>query len=77
MISIAKVRFIRALSLVGSLCWATSVATAQSLFMGLGDLEGGVTFSQARAVSADGSVVVGVSNSGDDFPPTSHEEAFR
>ena len=34
-------------------------AGATSMFMGLGDLPGGSTFSQAFAVSADGSVVVG------------------
>ncbi len=48
----------------------TSPAFAEATFMGLGDLPGGEFFSQARAVSADGSVVVGVSDSG-------RGEAFR
>ena len=45
-------------------------AEAQS-FQGLGDLAGGSFFSRANGVSADGSVVVGQSNS------TSGVEAFR
>ena len=49
---------------------ATS-AHADAVFMGLGDLEGGNFFSQANAVSADGSVVVGTGVS------ASFEEAFR
>jgi len=52
---------------------ASSVG-AQATFTGLGDLPGGGFASQARAVSADGSVVVGVSDSGD---ATVGDEAFR
>ncbi len=40
-------------------------------FLALGDLPGGVSFSQARAISADGSTVVGSSNS------ATGNEAFR
>ncbi len=46
-------------------------AFAQASFEGLGDLPGGSVNSQARAVSADGLVVVGWSSSG------SGQEAFR
>ena len=44
---------------------------APASFQGLGDLPGGGIFSQGRAVSAYGSVVVGGSTSG------SGDEAFR
>ncbi len=46
-------------------------ASASPMFMGLGDLPGGSFSSAALGVSADGSVVVGQSNSGIDV------EAFR
>ena len=39
---------------------AASMAQGNPAFRSLGDLSGGVFFSQALAVSADGSVVVGV-----------------
>jgi probable HAF family extracellular repeat protein len=51
----------------------TSPAFAGAMFMGLGDLPGGEFSSIARAVSADGSVVVGRSDSGGEFG----DEAFR
>jgi len=41
-------------------------------FIGLGDLPGGITYSQATGISADGSVVVGYSYSASDW-----SEAFR
>ena len=47
-------------------------AQGQMTFTPLGDLPGGTFFSEATAVSADGSVVVGVSNSAQ-----GREEAFR
>src|SRR4029079_10603321 len=47
-------------------------AQAQMTFTPLGDLPGGTFFSEATAVSADGLVVVGVSNSA-----SGREEAFR
>lgn len=50
---------------------STPVASAQSAFEGLGDLPGGVFESRAQGVSADGSVVVGISIS------ASGVEAFR
>jgi hypothetical protein len=37
----------------------TSPASAEAMFMGLGDLPGDIFSSEARAVSLDGSVVVG------------------
>ncbi|MFH1419619.1 MAG: PEP-CTERM sorting domain-containing protein [Planctomycetota bacterium] len=43
-------------------------------FTGLGDLPGGVFYSYAYGVSADGTVVVGMSNSDASFPG---QEAFR
>ena len=45
--------------------------TEASGLVGLGDLPGGVFFSEAYATSADGSVVVGYSSSAEGF------EAFR
>jgi probable HAF family extracellular repeat protein len=48
------------------------VVHAQMTFTPLGDLPGGTFFSEATAVSSDGSVVVGVSNSA-----SGKEEAFR
>ncbi len=42
---------------------AVSAASAEAMFMGLGDLPGGIFFSFASAVSADGSVAVGWSRS--------------
>jgi probable HAF family extracellular repeat protein len=45
---------------------------AQTTFTGLGDLPGGGTYSEAHAVSADGSVIVGYSSS-----PSGFAEAFR
>jgi probable HAF family extracellular repeat protein len=53
---------------------ALSPASAEAIFSGLGDLPGGVFFSAARGVSADGSIVVGVSDSG---RSQSGDEAFR
>ncbi len=49
----------------------TPAAASEAFFMGLGDLPGGSFFSQAYAVSPDGSVVVGGSMS------AAGEEAFR
>ncbi len=51
-----------------------SPASAEAMFMGLGDLPGGEFSSAARAVSADGSVVVGF---GDDGDAKDGEKAFR
>ncbi len=51
----------------------TAHASADAMFMGLGDLPGGGFFSIPRAVSADGAVVVGVSGSSD----SDGNEAFR
>jgi probable HAF family extracellular repeat protein len=58
---------------VAVLAWANGDSThAQSaFFMGLGDLPGGTASSQPWDISADGSVVVGVSNS------VGGNEAFR
>ena len=50
--------------------WGTPVR-AEPFFRGLGDLPGGVFQSKARAISDDGSVVVGWSDS------ASGTEAFR
>jgi probable HAF family extracellular repeat protein len=47
-----------------------SPASAEAMFMGLGDLPGGGFYSETRGISADGSVVVGQSNS------ASGKEAF-
>ncbi len=52
----------------------TSPASAEAMFMGLGDLPGGEFSSAARAVSADGSIVVGFSDDGDAMDG---EKAFR
>jgi probable HAF family extracellular repeat protein len=49
----------------------TSPASAEAMFMGLGDLPGGFVTSEALAVSADGLVIVGRSRS------ASGIEAFR
>jgi len=54
--------------LLGGFC---SVVSAAPSFQGVGDLPGGTFYSQAYGVSADGRVVVGVSNS------ASGSEAFR
>ena len=56
-----------------SVLWSgfCSVVSAAPSFQGLGDLPGGTFYSQAYGVSADGRVVVGVSNS------ASGSEAFR
>lgn len=48
--------------------------TSDGGMVGLGDLPGGSFFSRAFAASADGSVVVGVSDSG---PLAEDDEAFR
>ncbi|MCH7603269.1 MAG: hypothetical protein IIB54_10920, partial [Planctomycetes bacterium] len=61
-----------ALTLVAMMLIATpSFAGTVPSFQGLGDLPGGSISSGAWGVSADGSVVVGVSSS------TSGQEAFR
>ena len=52
-----------------------SPASAEAMFMGLGDLPGGRVASFANAVSADGSVVVGHSSSA--LALGSAYEAFR
>ncbi len=52
-------------------CLVACAPVQSASFEGLGDLSGGVYTSDARAVSADGSVVVGISQS------TSGDEAFR
>ena len=44
---------------------AASPAFAEAMFMGLGDLPGGDFSSEARAVSADGGIVVGMSSTAD------------
>jgi probable HAF family extracellular repeat protein len=44
---------------------STSPAFAEAMFMGLGDLPGGDFFSEARAVSANGGIVVGMSSTAD------------
>ncbi len=49
-------------------------ASAEAVFMGLGDLPAGEFSSAARAVSADGSIVVGFSDDGD---ARDGEKAFR
>jgi probable HAF family extracellular repeat protein len=49
----------------------TSTAHAAPMFMGLGDLAGGDSVSEANGVSGDGLVVVGTSYNG------VHDEAFR
>lgn len=54
-----------------ALCLCTNPTNGQATFEGLGDLPGGVVFSRAYAVSADGSVVVGSSRG------ESGQEAFR
>jgi probable HAF family extracellular repeat protein len=59
-----------ALLICGALA-SSSPALAGAMFMGLGDLSGGIFQSRANAVSADGSVVVGEGNS------ASGNEAFR
>jgi probable HAF family extracellular repeat protein len=43
----------------------TSPAFAEAMFMGLGELPGGDFSSEARAVSADGGIVVGMSSTAD------------
>jgi len=58
----------------GAMLWSTPPAAAQANFSGVGDLPGGRIFSAARGVSPDGSVVVGVSDSG---RSQSGDEAFR
>jgi probable HAF family extracellular repeat protein len=45
-----------------SIVWGPSLASAQATFELLGDLPGGIVFSQARGISADGLVVVGTSS---------------
>ncbi len=56
---------------VGIFCALSVAQGAGPSFMGLGDLEGGKFISEARGVSADGSVVVGFGRS------ASGVEAFR
>ena len=58
------------LTILLSLCISLT-ASAEARFMGLGDLAGGVFLSEALAISADGSVVVGLGSS------ASGLEAFR
>ncbi|MFM9994694.1 MAG: PEP-CTERM sorting domain-containing protein [Phycisphaerales bacterium] len=60
-----------AFGFVGAPCFA------QPLFQGLGDLPGGLTRSFARAISADGSTVVGESSSAKSGLSESASEAFR
>ena len=55
----------------GSILFFTPTSTSAASFMGLGDLPGGDIESTANAVSADGLVVVGESESAND------REAFR
>lgn len=59
------------LALGGVLGFQSHACAASATFIGLGDLTGGSFESRAYGVSADGSVVVGVSRSGNGF------EAFR
>lgn len=54
---------------------STTHASAEAMFMGLGDLPGGNFMSFAKGVSADGSVVVGNSQSSANGANTA--EAFR
>jgi probable HAF family extracellular repeat protein/autotransporter-associated beta strand protein len=49
-----------------------SAPSGGAAFQGLGHLQGGTSFSQARAVSGDGTTIVGVSGS-----PKGEREAFR
>ena len=56
---------------------AASSATATPMFLGLGDLPGGIFSSSATGVSADGLVVVGRSLSRGPIGPSSGDEAFR
>ncbi len=51
--------------------YGSVTAQAAPLFTGLGDLDGGIFYSRAYAVSADGTVVAGSSSS------ASGDEAFR
>lgn len=65
---------VKKLLIGGALCCVmySSLAQAQtSELVGLGDLPGGIFFSQANGISADGSVVVGETESASGF------EAFR
>ncbi len=56
--------------LIATTCFIPQASTAAPIFMGIGDLEGGVFSSAAAAISADGSTVVGQSSS------TAGTEAF-
>ncbi len=49
---------------IGTGLFMTALSASAATFQGLGDLPGGSFFSRANGVSADGSVVVGLSDSG-------------
>ena len=54
----------RLMSCVGVLVFGVTAAQGAPSFQGLGDLPGGGFFSQAEAVSGDGSTVVGLADAG-------------
>lgn len=64
-------------TLLTSFTYDTDPPGSRPGFNGIGDLTGGIFESDARAVSADGSVVVGVSKSAASSPLPGHHEPFR
>ncbi len=70
---IGSLKILARRSAIAGLCTVglCSISSAQVIFEGIGDLDGGTFNSIAYGVSADGSVIVGVSNS------SNGNEAFR
>lgn len=64
-------RFTSAATTIGLVLLAAGIAHSQATFEGLGDLDGGGSFSEVHDVSANGTVIVGSSLSGNG------QEAFR